>query len=475
MTLPVSAEPHAHFNRTLTLVDAICIVISGMIGSGIFIVSSQVAAELQSGFLLIAVWLLAGLMALLGALAFGELAALWPQVGGQYVFIRNIWGRLPAFLFGWTLSFIIKSGTIAAVALTFIRFIRFLPFPLAWRHWVSDMMPGNISHKLAAIGLILLLTLLNQIGIKFVARIQNWVTVINVTSLLLLIGVGAFVLFGSSPFSWDVLSIAPLWSKPSVLLQPNSWAILGCALVGPAFAFDGWSNVTMIAAEVSRPTRNLPLALFVGVSLTALLYCLVNVAYLVVLPLPAIIAAKEGVIAANTMKVVLGSPAQLIIILMMLLAAFGCLNNMILSGSRAMYALAEDGFLASGFSQLGKRSKVPENALWVQAAWSSFLVLSSAFEQLLDYMVFAVLLFSLLTVVGLLVLRRKSPQEVTTHQKGWRVAILPLGFCLLCVWVLLSLLILRPMSSGISLVIILTGWPIYYLIEKKSGLLQADF
>lgn len=456
----MTEAPPTEFNRTLTLFDAVGVVICAMIGSGIFIVSAQTAMELQSGGLLLLAWLISGIMTIMGALAYGELAALWPNVGGQYTYIKNTWGQPTAFVYGWTLSFVIKAGSIAAVAIGFSKFLGVF-FPIL--HSASWQLGGLAlsSQKITACLLIVALTLINTNGVKLVARIQNLVTVTNIAALALIIVTGLFLGFSQPVFLQNF--------KGAFALPPLSaaWILtLGMALVGPLFAMDGWNNVTFLAAEIKQPSRNLPLALILGAGLTTLLYILVNGVYLSVLPLQAIINAPDGVVGASLMKAVLGHPGELLIAGIIMIAAFGCVNSMILSGSRAIYALAKDGLLVKGLSNIGKNSQVPENALYIQCVWSVILVLSRAFSELLDYMVFASILFYGITVAGLFILRKKQGKQSAVY-RAWGYPYLPILYCLLCIWIEVSLILYKPVSAGISLGIVLLGLPIYFLIPKQ--------
>lgn len=466
MDTPAATSASPHLQRTLNLFDAIGIVVCAMIGSGIFIVSSQVATELQSGSLLMLAWLISGIMTLIGSLAFAELAANCPEVGGQYAYIKNAWGALPAFLYGWTLSFVIKSGSIAAVALGFAKFATILIPGLLPAPGGALLQVGAISldiQKLIAVLLILALTYINILGVKMVARIQNVVTVTNWLALVLIIMAGAA--FSVNPAIWA--------QNMTSLPMPNEWNLpligaLGIALVGPLFALDGWNNVTFIAAEIKNPVKNLPLSLILGAGLTTLLYLLVNGVYLAGLSLGAIMAAKNGVVGAALMRSAMGPFGERLISAIILVAAFGCVNSMILSGSRAIYALAREGHFFKRAAQLGRHSHVPENALWLQAAWSIFLVLSRAFSDLLDYMVFASLLFYGLTVAGLFVLRKRHADREPLYRVGG-YPLLPLLYCLLCGWIMVSLLCLKPVSAGISLGIVLLGIPLYYVLTKRKA------
>jgi APA family basic amino acid/polyamine antiporter len=462
----MTATSTPQLNRTLSLQDAVGVVICAMIGSGIFIVSSQTAAELHSGTLLLLAWIISGILTLLGALAFGELAALWPNAGGQYTYIKNTWGQPTAFVYGWTLSFVIKAGSIAAVGLGFARFLGvFLPVVQTeswrWGEWEISL------QKLVAVLLIVGLTFLNATGVKRVARLQNWVTITNVAALSLII-VAGLALGYHQPVLWQNLQL------PSHRAAFDGAGImtLGMSLVGPLFALDGWNNVTFLAAEIRHPTRNLPLSLLLGVGLTTLLYVLINGVYLAVLPLSTIIHAPRGVVGSTLMNAVLGHSGEMLIAGMIMIAAFGCVNSMILGGSRAIYALAEDGLLWKSFAGLGKQSHVPENALWIQCAWSVTLVLTRAFSELLDYMVFAAILFYAVTVAGLFIVRRRqetNPAETPPSYRAWGYPVLPIIFCLLCAWIEISLLLYKPFSVCVSLVLMLLGIPVYYAISQKAG------
>jgi len=457
----LDAKPTPHFNRHLTLFDAIGVVVCAMIGSGIFIVSSQAAADLQSGSLLLVAWLVSGVMTAIGAFCFAELAADSPEVGGQYVYIKNAWGKFPSFLYGWTLSFVIKSGSIAAVALGFCKFLSILLPQINGFNLQAGALVIS-SQKLIAIFLILGLTLINSWSVKIVARIQNVVSVTNWLALILIILVGVFASFHTSQFIQNISLVSAFnaWDLQSVLT-------MGIALVGPLFAMEGWNNVACIAAEIKRPEKNLPLALVWGTGLTTLLYILVNGVYLSGLTLSEIIHAPNGVVGTAFMRSVIGPYGEEFIAVIIMIAAFGCVNSMILSGSRALYALAQDQPLLKRISQLGKNSHVPETALWIQAGWSIFLVLSRAFSDLLDYMAFTTLLFYALAVAGLFVLRKRDKTNTKQIYRIWGYPALPILYCVLCTWVMFSLLYLKPISVGISIGVLLSGWLLYLGTTKR--------
>lgn len=456
------SSENPRFERVLSLFDAIGIVVCAMIGSGIFIVSSQVASSLQSGSLLLIAWVLAGAMTMIGAWGFSKLATACPEVGGQYAYLRHAWGDRVAFCYGWTQSFIIQPVSIAAVALGFTRFATLL-FPV-----LNGALPQSFFalsfQKLLAAFLILILTLVNIHGVKGAVRIQNIITVINGLALLLIITTGLFH-FKPALF-WQNLSLPPSplnWRFSQVSVDA---LVLGASLVGPLFALDGWNTVTFLAAEVKNPVRNLPLALLIGAGLTTLLYLLVNGAYVSNLTLNTIIHAPNGVVGATLMHAAFGPIGERIIAVMIMIAAFGCINSLILSGARTLYALANDFDRfkpAKALARLGTFSHVPETALGVQAACSIFLVFTRSFMELLDSMVFAVLFFYALAVAGLFIFKKRQLLSKVN-------LVLPVLYCLLCAWILLSLIWLKPTSAGLSIVISLFGLLLHRLIKHSARL-----
>jgi basic amino acid/polyamine antiporter, APA family len=460
VALPKKPEERLPHATSLGLFDATAIVAGSMIGSGIFLVSADVARKTGSAGWLLAVWLLAGALTMAAALAYGELAAMFPRAGGQYVYLREAFGPGAAFLFGWTQLFVIQTGTIAAVAVAFARFLGVL-LPGVTDAPLLDMGKlGPTPQRLVAIVLVALLTWANGRGLKTGKTVQN---VFTVAKGLVLVGIILAAVLARSHDA-GALSAEPF-------LGPAPWAALGPAMVGALFASDAWNNVTFTAGEVRDPRRNVPRSLLLGTGLVILLYTAVNVSYLSVLPIGAIAHAPSDRVASAMIDAALGSRARTWVTLGILVSTFGCANGLILAGARVSYAMAEDGL----FLEVARRRNarcVPAVALWMQAAWASLLCLSGTYSELLDYVVFAVLLFYVLSLLGLFVLRRSCP-DADRPYRALGYPIVPGIYVLAASSVALSLLLSPETRSqalaGLALVI--SGLPAYAWVNwrKRNG------
>lgn len=452
-----------NFVRTLNLFDATSLVAGAMIGSGIFIVSAQIARDVQSASLLLLVWLLAGVMTILAALCYGEFAASWPDAGGQYVYIKKIWGEITGFVYGWSLFLVIQTGTIAAVAIAFAKFFGIL-FPVVSSSYILINLFGiSIStQQLVAISVLVIITGINARGLKDASLTQNIFTVAKVLALLGIILCGIF--FGIKA---DVINLnfANALTVPSLNISPI--AAVGVAMVGAIFSSDAWNNVTFIAGEIKKPERNLPLALFLGTGLVVLLYLCTNLIYLFVLPLSAIQTASEDIVGATLMQAIFGNPGQNIMAIIILISAFGCLNGMILAGARVYYAMAKDGLFFKKLAMLGNKSKVPENSLYLQCIWASILVMSGSYSALLEYEICTALLFYIITVGGIFVCRKKYP-NIPRPYKAVGYPFFPILYCTIALFVVVTLLIYRPETTWPGFIIVLTGIPVYFFWKKKS-------
>jgi len=472
------------FRRTVTLLDATMVVTGIMIGSGIFIVSADIARTVGSAGWLLVVWLITGVITLTGALSYGELAGMFPQAGGQYVYLREAYNPLIAFLYGWTFFLVIQTGSIAAVGVAFAKFTAVL-FPLFGEANVLFRFGGvSISMaQLLAIAVIVALTWLNTRGIRIGTLVQNIFTFGKIGSLIVLI-VLAFVGYNSSSFEQN---LATFWDASRVTVANDGSVIvtalsgvglvvaLAVAQVGSLFSSDGWNNITFAAGEVVRPQRTIPLALTLGTVIVTVLYVLVNVAYIVTLPVRGIpngatpleqgiqFAAADRVGAAAAEVMFPGIGAVLMAVLIMI-STFGCDNGMILAGARCYYAMARDGLFFASVGRLN-RNGAPSTALWVQAFWASILCLSGRYGDLLDYVVFAVLLFYVLTVAGIFLLRWRRP-DLERPIKAVGYPVLPALYILAAAVICVILLIEKPSYTYPGLVIVFTGVPVYYLWRK---------
>ena len=476
------------------LFSATAIVMGSMIGSGIFIVSADMSRVLGSPALLIGAWLLTAAMTIIGALSYGELAAMMPKAGGQYVYLRESLGPIWGFLYGWTLFLVIQTGTIAAVGVAFGKFLGvFFPAVSAQR-WIFHIGLGNVglnTANLVAIVVITLLTVLNTFGVKLGSAVQNVFTSAKVLALLGVVAVGLVVKnaaalarnFGSryngGPAS--ALPHANFWTGFTGHIavgsfwpwQHDSTAVVGALTavavvqVGSLFSSDAWNNVTFTAGEIRRPSRNLPLSLALGTGVVLLLYLLCNFVYLAVLPLPAIQNAAQDRVATAVMEQAFGGIGAKLMAGAILISTFGCVNGMLLAGARVYYAMSRDGLFFASVGKLSPKSGVPVNSLWIQWAWTCLLCLSGSYGQLRDYVIFALLIFYILTIVGLFVLRRTRP-EAQRPYRAFGYPLLPAAYIVMATWISVVLLRYTPQYTWPGLILVLLGVPVY-LLWKRQG------
>jgi APA family basic amino acid/polyamine antiporter len=481
--------------KGLGLFDSTMIVVGSMIGSGIFIVSADIAHQVQSPGLLLVVWLASGLITLIGALSFGELAAAMPHAGGQYVYLRESCGPVFGFLYGWSMLLVIETATIAAVAIAFAKFsgvlapwfsatiwIRKIGTFGPWNLWFGQLGPYNVGlnrQNLLAILSIVLLTWINTRGLRMGKIVQNIFTVAKTIALagLVLLGlVFSTVAARTANFrgfwrnaGWSTLHPYPpdhaTWIIATITL-------VGVAMVGSLFAMDAWNSVTFTAAEVKNPGRNLPLSLALGTAIVVALYTLANVAYLRVLPLSGdpggvtaisrgIEFAAEGRVATAVTQVIFGPAGAALMAMAILVSTFGCNNGLILAGARIYYAMAKDGLF---FRSVGtvNRNHVPAVALTVQCIWASILCLSGTYGQLLDFLIFAQLLFYILTLGGLFILRARRP-DMHRPYRAFGYPILPALYIVMAGFLEIQLLRYKPQYTWPGLIIVLLGLPVYAL------------
>ncbi len=466
--MPTDSNPPSDFVRAITRTDATALVVGSMIGSGIFIVSADIARQVESPGMLLLVWILAGVVTLMGALTYGELAAQFPKAGGQYVYLREAISPLFGFLYGWTLFMVIQTGTIAAVAVGFARFTSvfvpqlssqvFFGFSLALPSGPIEV--GLSPQRILAIASIFLLTWINVRGVSVAALIQTMLTSIKVLSLIALILLG--LLFGAHGKNDAAASNfgAAFWPEGGVGL--GAVPLIGAAMVGALFAMDAWNNVGFAADELKRPSRDLPFAMLAGVIIVTVLYVSANVAYLNVLGVDAVAAAPEDRVATAVLQAVFGDPGLYLMAAAIVISTLGCNNGLILSGARVYYAMARDRLFFEKAALLHPRYKTPAFGLGVQAVWASVLCVSGTYSQLLDYVVFAALMFYLLTAIGLFALRRKrdaSERPVKVPWYPW----LPAAYVVLTAALCLNLLIEKPQYSWLGLGIVALGLPVYGL------------
>lgn len=449
--------------RGLRLFDATTIIIGSMIGSGIFIVSADMARALASPGMLLVAWLIAAVMTVLAALSYGELAAAMPHAGGQYVFLREAFGPMFGFLYGWTLFLVIQTGTIAAVVVAFAKFSGlFVPWISASRVLVPLPFGYHLSSQhLAAIVVLAILTWVNCSGLREGATVQNIFTVAKVGGLLVLMVMGLLLPANPAAAKANFEQLFPGTVNLAML------AVLGGTLVGSLFASDAWNNVTFTGSEVVNPRRNLPLALLIGTGTVSIIYICTNIVYLKVLPLATIASAPEDRVGTLAAQGLMGPWGLTFINIAILVATFGCANGMILAGARVYYAMASDGLFFKRVAGISRRKRTPVISLIIQAIWTSILVLSGTYSELLDYVIFAALLFYVLTVCGLFVLRRKRP-DLERPYRAFGYPMLPAIYVILASLVMFDLLWVKPKFTWPGLVIVLTGVPVYFFWRLRS-------
>ena len=482
-TPPASRE----FVKAMTLTDATMLVAGSMIGSGIFIVSAEMSRTVGSPFWLLMAWLITGIITIFGALSYGELAAMYPRAGGQYVFLRESMGSLMGFLYGWTLFVVIQTGTIAAVAVAFGRFLGVLwpsitPDRFGWfpqMDFTTSGAPiemGLTPQRLVALITIWILTWINLRGIKEGKLVQTTLTVVKTGALAALILLGLTI--GRHPEA-----ITANFSNGNfnpVAFAPAFIIVFGSALVGSLFSSDAWNNVTFAAAEVHNPQRNLPRALIYGTGLVSILYILANVSYLNVLPMHGVkdgaTVMQRGIefatqdrVASAVAETIFGPVGASIMAVAILISTFGCNNGLILSGARVYYAMAKDGLFFRKAGTLNRNS-VPAAALVAQSIWTSLLCLTGTYGQLLNYVIFAALIFYALTTVGLFRLRQLRPDAERPY-KVVGYPVLPALYIILASAIAVILLIAnQTRAQAISgLVIVLLGVPVYFIWRKVES------
>ena len=472
------------FKPTLGLLDATMLVAGSMIGSGIFIVSADITRNVGSAGWLIAVWLITGIMTLIAALSYGELSAMFPKAGGQYVYLKEAYNPLIGFLYGWSFFAVIQTGTIAAVAVAFAKFFAFLVPELGSTIVVADLGFVQIyPQQLVAILVIIVLSVINTRGIKQGKYIQ---TIFTSAKLLALLGLIVFGFFWVKQSYWATnwqsgfMPTQNLGLKDTLgNLQPTAWiGISGSALagaiaasmIGSIFSSDAWNNVTFIAGEIKNPKRNIGLSLFLGTLIVTIIYIAANLMYLNVLPLQDIAFAKDdrvAVVAANAIFPVYGTT---VIVILIMISTFGCNNGLIISGARVIYTMANDGLFIKMATRLNKFG-VPRCALILQGTFASLLCLSGKYGDLLNMVSFVVVLFYILTIIGIFILRKKMPHAERPY-KAFGYPILPALYILMAIAFCVLLAIYKRDYTWPGFIIVLIGIPIYYLAignNKKNN------
>ncbi len=505
----VATDKSTGFVRGLGLLDSTMIVAGSMIGSGIFIVSADIARQVGSAGWLLMAWVVTGLLTITAALSYGELAAMFPHAGGQYVYLREAYSPLWGFLYGWTMFLVIQTGTIAAVAVGFARFLgvlfpsispsRFILGPID----LSDSYAISLStQQLVGILSLVLLTWLNTRGLKLGKIIQNVFTSAKTLSLIALILLG--ILVGRNAAAVGA-NFSSMWTptsaneiRPDFSFVPAVTAAMGgfgllvafcVAQVGSLFSADAWNNITFTAGEVKEPRKNIPLSLVFGTGLVLTLYVLANVAYLVTLPMQQIQQAPDDRVATAALGVIFGPAGAIIMAVAIVISTFGCNNGLILAGARVYYAMGKDGLFFKSTGSLNEKH-VPAFGLILQCIWASLLVLprtrlrdaagapildaagnpayGNLYSNLLDYVVFSVLIFYVLTIAGIFVLRRKLPNAERPY-RAFGYPLVPILYMVAATVIMLVLILYKTQTTWPGLVIVLTGIPVYFL-WKRAGL-----
>ena len=471
------------FKRELGLLDGTMLVVGSMIGSGIFIVSSDIARQVGSAGWLILVWVLTALITVIAAVSYGELSAMFPKAGGQYVYLKEAYNKLIAFLYGWSLFAVIQTGTIAAVGVAFSKFAAYLYEPFSETNILWQIQTGLDDKglptyfslhaaQIVSIITIVLLTYINSRGVKNGKLLQTFLTIIKILSLLGLIVFG-FAL-GAKAEVWDA-NWGNVWGSRSFNTDTMTWSSIGgtallsgisAAMVGSIFSSDAWTGVTFIAGEIKNPQKNVGLSLFLGTFIVSVIYILANLMYLAVLPLDSIATAKSDRVGVVAAQYIFGEAGTIIIALMIMISTFACNNGLIMAGARVYYTMAADGLFFKKAAVLN-RFDVPEWALWVQGIWASALCLTGKYGDLLDFVVIIVLIFYILTICGIFILRRKMPNAVRPY-RAFGYPVLPLFYVVVATSLCILLLIYKTSTCGWGVFIMLLGIPVYYFTRKKE-------
>lgn len=458
------------FKPTLGLLDATMIVAGSMIGSGIFIVSTEMTTYVGSSGWLIFAWVLTGFLTLTAAVSYGELSSMFPKAGGQYVYLREAFNPLTGFLYGWSLFAVIQTGTIAAVGVAFSKFAAYI-FPslgadvILFSLGFTDVSAAEV----VSIILVIFLTWLNTKGVELGKIVQTSFTLTKLISLLGLIIFG-FILSADADIwsaNWEGAWDAKKWIPAG---DGGSWEtvvgyavipLFASALVGSIFSSDAWNNVTFIAGEIKRPEKNIGLSLFFGTLVVTIIYVAANLMYLSVLSLDEIATAQDGRVSLAASSKIFGDAGTIVIAVMIMISTFGCNNGLILSGARVYYTMAKDGLFFKKTGTLNKAG-VPAFALWIQCIWTSLLVLSGAYYELLTYVVFVVLIFYVLTLLGIFRLRSKRP-DLPRPYKAWGYPVLPILYIIIALLICGALFMYKRSETWPGAVIVILGIPLYYL------------
>ncbi len=504
-----SAKSEHGFVRAIGLFDGTMIVVGSMIGSGIFIVAADISRQTGSSGGLLLTWILTGLLTISAALSYGELAALFPHAGGQYVYLREAYSPLWGFLYGWTLFLVIQTGTIAAVAVGFARYLGVLLPSISPTAWIIH--PLALSSKyaislsvqqLVGVLMIVFLTFINTLGVRLGKLIQNIFTSAKTLSLVGLILLGVFVGRNAAAISenfshlWAIRGAQPIEPGanflrsfvPTITAASGAFGLFvafGVAQVGSLFSADAWNNIGFTAAEVKNPKRDVALSMAFGTIIVITLYCLANLAYLCTLPLAQIQNAPDDRVASAALNAVFGPAGAMIMAGAIIISTFGCNNGLILAGARVSYAMAKDGLFFRSTGKLNKKG-VPGSALVYQGIWVIVLILlrtqhvdaagkvtyGNLYSDLLDYVVFSVLIFYVLTIAGIFILRSKRPGAERPY-KAFGYPFVPLLYIVAAAAIMFVLLLYKTQTTWPGLVIVLLGVPVYVLWARSAKVTRS--
>ena len=461
------------FKRELGLLDGTMLVVGSMIGSGIFIVSADIARQVGSAGWLILIWVLSGLITMIAAVSYGELSAMFPKAGGQYVYLKEAYNKLIAFLYGWSFFAVIQTGTIAAVGVAFSKFAAYLYEPFSETNIILEIGSFHLSAaQLVSIVTIIILTYINSRGVKDGKMLQTFMTIIKILSLLGLILGGFFM--AANTAVWDA-NWADAWNTRAFDAASGSWVtISGSALltgiaasmVGSLFSSDAWVGVTFIAGEIRNPEKNVGLSLFFGTFIVTLIYIAANLMYVSVMPLNEIAFAKSDRVAVAAAQYIFGDTGTMIIAIMIMISTFACNNGLIMAGARVYYTMAKDGLFFKKAAELNK-SSVPAWALWFQCFWASVLCLTGRYGDLLDFVMIIVIIFYILTIYGIFILRRKRP-DLERPYKAFGYPVIPFIYIIVASAICIALLITRFSTCGWGVLIMLAGIPVYYFSKPQE-------
>jgi APA family basic amino acid/polyamine antiporter len=468
------SEPKQEFTQHVNLLDATMVVAGSMIGSGIFIVSAEVARNVGSAGMLLSMWILAGVITLIAAVSYGELTSMFPRAGGMYIYLREAYSPMVGFLYGWTYFTVIQTGTIAAVGVAFAKFTAYL-FPSMGDTvvWFSIGSFSITAAQVLSIVVIVLLTYINSRGVKNGVIVQTTVTLMKIASLL---GLIIFGFLAADKNVWDANWVNG-WSFEKLTLidgQVVTTSLTGLAaagaiaiaMKGTLFSSDAWTSISNIAGEVKNPKRNIGLSLILGVSIVTIIYFLANLMYIAVVPLNDIAFAKSERVGVVAAELIFGSVGTYVIAIMIMISTFGCNNGLIMSGARVYYTMAQDKLFFAKAGLLNS-NQVPGYSLWMQCVWASLLCLTGKYNELLALVIFGVLVFYVLTILGIYILRKKYP-DMPRPYKALGYPVLPAIYILTAAGLAVLLLIFEPNYTLPGMGLILLGIPVYFLLLKNQ-------